>query len=232
MGLMYRYFEMPPFPRFHRGEQSYRKDRAQADDYRAAEVLFGNGGYLFFYPGMPWEYVLTECFLVGQLQKYYALQPVQSVLYWKDGRWQTLPQVVAAGIDPMPTPWAPQQDCLKRIQIQYANGLRMVVNRLSEEFPVSLEEQTIVLPRSGWVAWLPEGKLLAYSAFPPGKRQRVDFLDDRTADFRYLDPRGKDWLGQTQPTLWRAGKMVIRVDPVTGDAWINGQLRKYQPPRS
>jgi hypothetical protein len=231
MGLMYRYFEMPPFPRFHRGEHSYRSNPAECDDYRAAEVLFGNGGYLFYEPGMSWEYVLTECLLVGTLQKHYALQPVRDVFYWKDGGWQTLSQLVAAGIDPMSVPWAPQPDCLKRILTHYASGLRVVVNRLAEEFPVSVEGQTVVLPRSGWVAWMPEGKLLAYSAHAPGTRKRVDFLLDRTADLRYLAPRGGQWLGQTQPTLWRAGKIVLRVDPSTGDAWINGQQRKYRPPR-
>ena len=191
MGLMYRYFEMPPFPRFHRGEHSYRDDPACFDDYRAAEVLFGNGGYLFYDPGMSWEYVVTECLLVGTLQRYYALQPVQEVNYWRDGGWQTLPQLVAAGIDPLPVPWAPQHDCLQRIQTHYANGLRVVVNRLAEEFPVCVEGQTILLPRSGWVAWMPEGKLLAFSAYAPGTRNRIDFLDDRAADLRYLAPRAR-----------------------------------------
>jgi hypothetical protein len=231
MGLMYRYFEMPPFPRFHRGEHAYRDDPTYYDDYRAAEILFGNGGYLFYYPGMSWEYVLTECLLVGTLQPYYALQPVRDVHYWKDGGWQTLPQLVATGIDPLPVPWAPQPDCLKRIQIHYANGLRVVVNRLAEEFPVTVEGQVIVLPRSGWVAWMPEGKLLAFSAYAPGTRNRVDFLHDRIANLRYLAPRGGQWLGQTKPTLWQGDKIVLRVDPRTGDAWIAGQQRKYQPPQ-
>ena len=57
------------------------------------------------------------------------------------------------------------------------------------------------------------------------------FLDDRASDLRYLAPRGGHWLDQTQPTLWRAGKIVLRVDPRTGDAWINGQQRNYRPPR-
>ncbi|MBI2299305.1 MAG: hypothetical protein HYU66_10255 [Armatimonadetes bacterium] len=40
MGLMYRYFEMPPFKAFHAGTTSYLADPAQYDDYRAAEVLW------------------------------------------------------------------------------------------------------------------------------------------------------------------------------------------------
>ena len=211
MGLMYRCFEMPPFPRFHRGEHSYRDDPVCFDDYRAAEVLFGNGGYLFYYPGM---YVVTECLLVGTLQRYYALQPIREVYYWKDGGWQTLPQLVAAGIDPLPVPWAPQPDCLKRIQIHYANGLRVVVNRLAEEFSVRVEGQVIVLPRSGWVAWMPEGQLLAYSAYAPGTRKRVDFLHDRTADLRYLARAADSGWARLNPHSGRVAKSSCKSTPV------------------
>ena len=107
--------------------------------------------------------------------------PCRTCTTGKTADGKRCPQLVAAGIDPLPVPWAPQSDCLKRIQIHYANGLRVVVNRLAEEFPVTVEGQVIVLPRSGWVAWMPEKKLLAYSAYAPGTRMRVDFLDDRTA---------------------------------------------------
>ena len=231
MGLAYRFFEMPPFPRFHRGDTAYRTDPAQVDDYRAAEILFGNGGYVFYDPSMPWDEIVTECLLVGALQKHYALTPVQSVHYWKDNRWQTLPEVVAAGIDPMPTPWLPQADCLRRIQVHYANGLCVVVNRLAEPFPVQADGESILLPQAGWVAWLPEGRLLAYSAYAPGTRHRVDFLQDRTAGLQYLNPRGQETLGQTRPTLWLGGRLATTVDPRTGDAWIDGKLRKYEPPK-
>ena len=171
MGLMYRYFEMPPFPAFSGGKCTYLTDPAQYDDYRAAEVLYGNGGYLFYYPGMPWDYVLTECLVVGTLQKHYALQPVRSVSYWREGGWQSLLQIVAAGVNPLPDPWAntPGLEPLRRIRVEYENGLTVVVNRLPEEFTVDAGGQSVVLPKSGWVAWLPEGRLLAYSAYLPGR---------------------------------------------------------------
>jgi hypothetical protein len=232
MGLAYRYSEMPPFARFHRGEKGYRDDPAERDDYRAAEVLFGNGGYLFYNPGMAWDQIVTECLLVGTLQKHYALTPVESVRYWKDARWQTLAEVVAAGIDPMPVPWVPQSDCLRRIQVEYSNGLHIVVNRLSEGFSVMAGGESIMLPKSGWAAWLPEGRLLAYSAYWPGTRHRVDFIRDRTAGLQYLDPRGLELLGPSRPSLWLSGKLAMTIDPRTGDAWIDGQQRKYQPPRT
>jgi hypothetical protein len=78
---------------------------------------------------------------------------------------------------------------------------------------------------------MPEGKLLAYSAYAPGTRDRIDFLHDRAADLRYLAPRGRQWLGQTEPTLWSGDKIVLRLDPRSGDAWVAGQRRKYEPPR-
>jgi len=233
MGLMYRYFEMPPFPNFSSGKCTYLSDPAQYDDYRAAEVLYGNGGYLFYYPGMPWDYVLTECVVVGNLQRHYAVQPVRSVRYWRDGRWQSLMQIVAAGVNPLPNPWAkePGLDCLRRISIEYANGLHVVVNRLPEEFTVDASGQAIVLPKSGWVAWTPDGKLLAYSAYAPGTQHRIDFICDDDAGLQFINPRGQETLGETQLALWRRGKVVARVDPKTGDAVIDGKPVRYQPPK-
>ncbi len=39
-------------------------------------------------------------------------------------------------------------------------------------------------------------------------------------------------MGQTELTLWQGDKIALRVDPHTGDAWLNGERRKYQPPRA
>jgi hypothetical protein len=231
MGLMYRYFEMPPFPRFSEGKTTYLSDPGQYDDYRAAEVLYGNGGYLFYYPGMPWDYVMTECLLVGTLQKRYALQPVRAVEYWLAGRWQPLTAALQAGVDPMPSPGAPSQpDCLRRIRVRYANGLTIVVNRMQDPFDVQAGRRTIRLPRSGWVAWTPDGALLAYSAYAPGTEHRVDFILDRGAKLQYLNPRGASVLGETGPCLWLDGVAAVRVDPRTGDAWVRGARVRYAPP--
>ena len=234
MGLMYRYFEMPPFKLFSTGKDPSLSAPEFFDDYRASEILYGNGGYLFYYPNMRWDYVVTECALVGNLQRYYALQPVRSVGYWREGRWQSLSEIVAAGVNPLPNPWVKNEglDCLRRIRVEYGNGLQVIVNRLAEEFPVQVGGQSIVLPKSGWVAWLPGGKLLAYSAYYPGTKHRVDFLRDEATALQYLDPRGEAILGETKLTLWRGGKVAARVDPKTGDAWVDGQVRKYEPPHS
>jgi hypothetical protein len=233
MGLMYRYFEMPPFTNFSTGKCTYLSDPQQYDDYRAAEVLYGNGGYLFYYPGMPWDYVLTECLVVGTLQRHYALQPVRSVRYHRGGTWQSLLDLVVAGINPLPDPWVKNTglEPLRRIRVEYANGLQVVVNRLPEEFAVDAGGQTIVLPPSGWVAWLPKGRLLAYSAYAPGTQHRIDFIRDETVRLQFLNPRGQETFGETQLTLWRAGKVVARVDPASGDAVVEGKPVRFAPPK-
>ncbi len=231
MGLMYRYFEMPPFPIFSASKTTYLKDAEQYDDYRAAEVLYGNGGYLFYYPGMPWDFVLTECLVIGALQTHYALQPVSRVEYWLNGRWQPLTAVLEAGIDPSPNPFDPKQpDSLKRIRVVYANGLEVVVNRLSEVFEIKAGTQVLRLPKSGWAAWSADGKFLAYSAYAPGTEHRIDFVRDAETKLKYLNPRGRRILSEDHPCLFVNGAQVVRLDPKTGDAWVRGEQVPYRPP--
>ncbi len=231
LGLMYRYFEMPPFKLFSSGQSPCLSAPEFWDDYRAAEVLYGNGGYLFYYPGMRWDYVATECVLIGTLQRWWALQPVRAVRYWHEGGWRSLPEIVAAGVNPLPDPWAPGANppCLRRIRVEYANGLQVVVNRLPEEFTVAAGSQNVVLPKSGWVAWTADGRVLAWSAYQPGTRHRVDYLLDRDAGLTYLDPRGAEVNGETRPTI-RRGQSVTRLDPATGELTIDGVARRHEPP--
>ncbi|MBI2299304.1 MAG: hypothetical protein HYU66_10250 [Armatimonadetes bacterium] len=168
---------------------------------------------------------------MGTLQRHYAFQPVREVAYWADGRWQDLQQLVTAGIDPLPNPWGPQPEGLRRIQVTYANGLRVLVNRAEEECGVAPLGQEVRLPRSGWAAWTPDGKLLAYSGYAPGTRQRVDFIRDDRARLQYLNPRGAEVMGQTQPTLWLGGRLTVTLDPATGNAVVAGKGLPYTPPR-
>ncbi|HSV75334.1 MAG TPA: hypothetical protein VLH79_16385 [Chthonomonadales bacterium] len=231
MGLMYRFFEMPPFPAFHSGRARYMSDPDQRDDYRASTVLFGNGGYLFHYPDTPWDHILTEVLVVGTLQRYMALQPVRHVLYWHGGRWVSLERLLGEGVNPSPSPWEPQPDALKRIRVEYENGLTVLVNRLAEETTVKAAGVSVRLPRFGWCAWTPDGRVLAYSGIPRGAAARVDYVHDRAAGLRFVNPRGGRALGATQPTLWLNGRMVSRVDPATGNAWVGGRWVPYRPPR-
>ena len=59
MGLMYRFYEMPPFPRFHSATTTFRNDDVQLDDYRACEILYGNGGYVC-HDFANWRYTLPS----------------------------------------------------------------------------------------------------------------------------------------------------------------------------
>jgi len=231
MGLMYRYFEMPPFPAFSSGKTTYLTDPDQRDDYRAATVLYGNGGYLFHYPGTPWDHLLTECLVVGTLQRHMALQPVRRVLYDHDGRWVDLERLLADGVNPRPAPWEPQPDALKRIRVEYASGLTVVVNRRADATTVRAAGATVRLPRAGWCAWTPDGRVLAYSGLPAGSSSRVDYAHDRAAGLRFVNPRGGRAFGVTRPTLWLNGRLASQVDPATGDAWVRGRRVLYRPPR-
>lgn len=230
MGLMYRFFEMPPFKSWSGGQARYLTDPAQYDDYRAATVLYGNGGYLFYYPGMPWDYVLTECLVVGTLQRHYAGVAVKAVRYWHEGRWVGLLDLVAAGIDPVPSPWGPQPDSLRRIRVEYANGLTVVVNRLPDSCTVDAVGGPLTLPQAGWAAWQADGSVLAYSALAPGTTTRIDYVADRARGLRFVNPRGAQVFGVDRPTLWRGGRLWSQVDPKTGDAVVDGQPLPWRPP--
>ncbi len=93
-GLYYRFFEMPPHPRFHANQLDLWSDPSLMDDYRCCEVLLGNGGYIFW--PCPWPYAITEAIVVGRLQKHYGLAPVASVEYETHGAWKSLEDWCAA----------------------------------------------------------------------------------------------------------------------------------------
>lgn len=234
MGLMYRFYEMPPYPAFHSGRTTFGADQAQLDDYRACEVLYGNGAYVC-YPFASWSYWLTECMLIGNLQRHYLLQPVQSVEYWRQGEWVTLEDLVRAGVTPNSDPWSGQPTSeFGRVRTRYANGLTVVVNRLPEPLDVPVPGALrLTLPRSGWAAWTPDGTVLAYSALSPGAGQRVDYLRDAAAGIEFLDPRGATLRGVSQPTLWLNGEPAVTVDIASNTVTVQGRqwaLDLPQPP--
>ncbi len=138
VGLMYRFFELPPFPKFCALKRDYATEGVLRDDYRAVEILFGNGGYVFYEPtGLkrtPWNYFATEIALVGTLQRRYVGEEVAAVEYWDAGTWRTLPELLARGVEPTVASWNPQPETLRCIKVVYKNGLRVLVNRLDEAF--------------------------------------------------------------------------------------------------
>ena len=229
MGLMYRFFEMPPFKTWSSGKATYLRDASQRDDYRAATVLYGNGGYLFYEPGMPWDYVMTECVVLGALGRHFAAADVADVRYWHQGRWARLLELVADGVDPVPSPWGPQPDSLRRIRVDYTGGLSVVVNRLPASCEVDAAGTRLTLPQAGWAVWKADRSLLAYSAVGPDAAQRVDYLRDDARGLRYIDPRGAA-LGVDRPTLWRGGRLWSQLDPATGHAVVDGHEVRWAPP--
>jgi hypothetical protein len=232
MGLMYRFFEMPPYPQFHSGRTTFGTDPAQLDDYRACEVMYGNGAYVC-YPFATWDYWLTEALLIGNLQKHYALQPVAQVYYWHDGDWATLEDLVRGGLVPNINPWAgePTRE-FGRVRTRYANGLTVVVNRLPEPLLVpDAVPEPVTLPRSGWVAWKPDGSLLAFSATWPGTDHRVDYLRDRNAGLEFIHPRGQEVNGASLPTLRLHGQPAVVANVAANVVTVNGHDMPLDLPR-
>ena len=231
MGLMYRFYEMPPFKSFRHGLRPYKNDPRMLDDYRCCEILFGNGGYLC-HDFANWSYYLTECLLVGQLQKHYSAQPVREVRYQHEGRWVTLEQLVREGHVPNIIPWLPQTKAYGRVWVEYENGLTIVVNRLPEELAVpDADERGVVLPKSGWVAWQRDGSLLSFSAYWQGTKHRVDYLRDDRAGVQYLDPRGGEIMGVSAITLWENGKVVVTADPGRNMVTVEGRTLQLDLPK-
>ncbi|MBR4105280.1 MAG: hypothetical protein IKK39_14625, partial [Thermoguttaceae bacterium] len=138
VGLMYRFFELPPFPDFCALKRDYATEEALRDDYRAVEILFGNGGYVFYEPtGLkrtPWNYFATEIALVGTLQRRYVGEEIAAVEYWDAGTWRTLAELLERGVEPTVASWNPQPTALRCVKVVYKNGLRVLVNRLDEAF--------------------------------------------------------------------------------------------------
>jgi len=229
MGLMYRFFEMPPFHNFHKGKRKWETDQELHDSYRCMEVLFGNGGYVFA-PHVPWDYVLTECLLIGRLQQHYALQPVSEIYYQQDDEWLTLEQLVRNGFRMNTEPWLPKNEEFGRVRVEYANGLTVVANRLGEPLPVDVEEgKQIVLPKHGWVAWSPE--ILAYSAHYPGSEHRIDYLLEKDSGLKFINPREQVVEGVDKITLFEKDEIIMQADVAKGTATVNGKSLSLHLPR-
>ncbi len=229
-GLPYRFFELPPYRRFHSGQADHFSRPELMDDYRCCEVLCGNGAYIFW-PGPTWSCILSELFTVGLAQRYWLLQPVRSVEYWHAGRWLTLEQLIRAGFVPEIRPWRQKQETFARARIRYANGLWVYINRLADSLKVHTPAGTIILPQYSWLCYFPDGSLIAYSALYPGTSHRVDFLDDCRAGLRFINPRGAQILGSSDVRLWRRGELVWTVDLCRDTAYLRGGRRpSLRPP--
>lgn len=223
MGLMYRFYEPAPFDRFHSGTTTFQNDLAQLDDYRACEILYGNGGYLC-HDFANWQHYLTECLLVGHLQQHYSGCPVRNVRYRHRDNWFTLDEFVRKGNVPNIIPWNPQTEAYGLVWVEYENGLNVVVNRLAPPHTVAdTPAGSVVLPKSGWVAWKNDGTVCAFSAYWPGTEHRVDYLRDTGTGLTYIDPRGRTTMGVDRITLFDAGKVVLTTDADLTSVVVDGK---------
>ena len=230
-GLAYRFFEASPFKLFHKQALDIWEDPALMDDYRCCEVMLGNGAYIFW--KSPWAWAVTESILIGRLQRYYALEPVKSVDYQVNGSWRSLEDLVRNGFAPQGRPWLQKQKELARIRIMYRNGLTVYVNRLPGELVVDVPDAKLTLPQYGWVAYMPDASLFAYSALMPGTEHRVDCLEEKSSGLRFLNPRGKRIHDSTDVRLWQDGKLLWSLDPKNDVVDVNGgklQLTEVEKP--
>ncbi|NLX05674.1 MAG: hypothetical protein GXY33_11080 [Phycisphaerae bacterium] len=217
MGLGYRHFFAPHEENWMgRGFESYFNDDEKVDSYRACEVLYGNGGYLFYYAGMRLVHALTECFTVGVAQRHYALQPVDFVKYGKRSVWKTLDQLIE-------NPKIDSREALlswfRRFHVRYANGCHVYVNRDDQVLTVAASgNRTFKLPQNGWLVYTEDGNLTAYTAleadpFFPSRQVRVDFCEDKARGIRYVNPRtAARFMDAAKPTVWLNGKVHLVLD--------------------
>ncbi len=239
MALGYRFFFAPPYSgndHHQRGEEMYRQPGLPADDYRACEVLYGNGAYLYLLGDFPWQRILTELIVVGRLQQRYALVPVESIAYYQpdSGQWLSLEDLAKAGVNVTPVRWVPQTTALRIARVRYANGLEVTVNRSPDPIAAECGPFHLRLPEAGWCAAMPDHSLVAFSAYWPSTEQRVDYLNDRNVDWRFLDPRGTTIDGISLPTLAVGGKPVVELLPgdqlrIDGET-VPGHLPEPPPP--
>ena len=113
MALGYRFLFAPPYSgndRHQEGDRLYLAQGPAADDYRACEVLYGNGAYLYLLDGMSWRQILAELIVVGRLQRRYALVPVESIEYYQPEakQWVTLEALAEGGLNVTPVRWIEQ----------------------------------------------------------------------------------------------------------------------------
>jgi hypothetical protein len=218
-------------PQYHSGgENCYTNPkREEQDDYRMKEVLFGNGGY--YDGGWPWYYLLTECFLIGNLQTYYTTADLDWVKYRNpDGTWSILEELMRGGFIPYIQPWDPQPIQFARVWVRYTNGLNIIANGRSLKggpaignMEVSTPMGPLTLPESAWVAYYEDESLLAYSAYAPGTNNRIDYLLDKNRGITYLDPRGNRIFGTDKLSLWEHGQLKWEVDPAYEQVTIIGE---------
>jgi hypothetical protein len=219
MGLGYRHYYRGNWAENKEpGQDKYFGSDEDLDSYRACEVLYGNGGYLFVKKYMRKIHALTECMTVGVAQRYYALQPLDYVKYSNGGRWTTIDRII-----PKVDSAEELHEYYKRFHVRYDNGCNVWVNRDDTPFDVRIPGNKIItLDTNCWLVYTEDGDLLAYTAVVSdpvvaGYKGRVDFCESAKLGIKYVNPRNiQRYEGASKPTVWIDGKVhFVLNDPET-----------------
>ena len=210
MGLGYRHYYRGNWAENKEpGQDKYFKSDIDLDSYRACEVLYGNGGYLYVKKFMRKIHALTECMTVGIAQRYYTLQPIDYVKYSNGGRWTTIERII-----PRVNSAAELHEYYKRFHVRYANGCNVWVNR--DDAPLEIrtpDNQIINLDTNCWLVYTEDGDLLVYTAVVSdpvvaGYSDRVDYCESKSLNIKYVNPRKiQSYKGASKPTVWVDGKV-------------------------
>lgn len=181
---------------------------APLDFLLASQIVFGHTGYLWdgksnligfgqikkMTPELL-RNVLKSYFMMRQLQELYIGQEIKSILYDIDGKLITASEMFKTGAENS-----------GMVQIEYANGLTVWVNRNAEEYwTVNINGEDYELPPNSHAAYKPN-VLLQYTAERDGSR--VDYSHGPL--YTYVDGRGSSTVF---PEIQAANAYVIFTQP-------------------
>ncbi len=183
-------FGVGVYPRFWDSPDELDPESLNWDLYRATEIALGRIGYLGAYglrnsSPLGWKPLgsmaraVSEYFLLRGLQERSLASPVVEVGYRAGGDLIPLPEALHRGLD------------LANAQIyrRHRSGLEVWVNRDQRaNWNVRTAAGALYdLPSNGWLATLPNGKFLAYSARIAGHRTDVCVCPE----YRFLNTRSE-----------------------------------------
>lgn len=231
MGIGSRFFSTASI---EQGLTTYLTDDNALDSYRACEVLYGNGAYLFYVASdrhsLRKIHALTECFTIGVAQRYYALQQLDYVQYGYNGQWKSFDEIIKSS-----STLSSVQNWLKKFHIRYANGCHIWVNRDASNVVVTLPGgSSLTLPQNSWAVYTEDGQLIAYTGLSgtgdPDSGKRVDFCEDKNRGIKYVNPRtASSYKGVSKPTVWFNGQVHFVLDD-SAETFVEAYLKEQFRP--
>lgn len=161
------------------------------DLYQAFLITYGHAGSLttngakyatgghITHPGAAQTYFMTNA-----LQALYYLSPVKTISYRVGGAFKSFEEVLFD---------SESLDTFRHVpvQIDFQNGLRIVVNHGTVPLTINEGGVTYTLPaKTGWYAGTGNSWLVSFSAIPPGTGgKRIDYCK-ATGQYEYFNGRG------------------------------------------